>query len=174
MRKGKDRIDKIDRMNLVNPVNPVQSSSMYNSRSKIAAVGIAGCLLVLLASGCGGRAGPERAAVGGRVTADGQPVQNGSISFVPTGDTTGPSSGGKITGGSYNIARQHGPVVGRHRVEIRAMRKTGRKVEAGQPAPPGTLIDETEQFIPPKYNTQSELTAEIQPGSNDLDFDLQL
>jgi len=143
-------------------------------RTALVATSITCGLLLSGLSGCGGSSGPARGAVRGRVTVDGQPASKGVISFVPTGGTTGPSSGGTIEDGSYEIESRHGPVVGQQRVTIRAFRPTGRKVEAGPPAPPGTMVDKIKQFLPPKYNTKSELTVEIQPGSNDLDFDLEL
>ena len=135
---------------------------------------IVGGLVVVLLCGCGGQDGPERAGVSGTVTAGSQPVEQGSITFMPSGQTTGPSAGGTIKNGSYSIDREHGPVVGSHRVQIRAMRKTGKQVPAGPPAPPEAMVDEVEQFIPPKYNSQSTLTAEVQSGSNTLDFKLQI
>ncbi len=127
---------------------------------------------LLALPGCGGSSGPQRANAAGKVTFDGQPVEQGAISFAPMGNTTGPSSGGEIIDGHYSIARAVGPVVGTHRVEIQAMRRTGRQIESGPPAPPGTMVDEVEQFIPAKYNSQSELTAEISAGKNTVHFEL--
>ena len=89
------------------------------------------------------------------MTVDGQPVGDGSISLIPSGGTIGPSSGGKIADGFYAIERKLGPAVGTYRVEILAVRKTGRKVEAGPPSPPGTMIDETEQYVPPSITTRA-------------------
>ena len=47
---------------------------------------------------------------------------------------------------------------------------TGKKVPT--PGDPGTTMDETAQVIPPQYNTQSKLTADIKSGSNTADFAL--
>jgi hypothetical protein len=44
--------------------------------------------VVLLAAGCGGD-GLKRVQVQGRVTADGVPVANATVLFMPTGDTKG-------------------------------------------------------------------------------------
>jgi hypothetical protein len=111
--------------------------------------------------------------VNGKVTVSGKPVAEGTIAFIPTGQTRGPSSGSAIKDGSYAVARDGGPVPGSYNVSIRAMRKTGKKIEAGPPAPPGTMIDEVTQFLPPQYNTNTTLTVEIQSGSNEHDFDLE-
>ncbi|MEX0793841.1 MAG: hypothetical protein WD045_11945 [Pirellulaceae bacterium] len=130
-------------------------------------------LASMLVMGCGGgQSGPPRGEVSGKVTLDGTPVEEGSITFLPSEGTSGPSAGAPITNGNYAIARQKGPVEGKYRVEIRATRKTGKSVPAGSPFPEGTMIDETEEAVPAKYNTKSELVREIVAGENELDFDL--
>lgn len=135
--------------------------------------GAAGLLLVL-AIGCGGSDG--RLEVSGSVKVDGQPLESGSISFIPAAGTRGPSAGAEIKQGRYSIAAEGGPVPGKYRVEIKGMRKTGRRIKDGFPHPPDDMVDEIEQFLPPKYSTaQSELTAELTPGRNEAaDFDLRL
>lgn len=127
--------------------------------------------IVLALAGCDD-GDANRAEVHGTVTADGQPIQSGTIRFIPTEGTTGPSAGGAIENGKYRLDPTNGPVVGRHRVEIRAQRKSGRQIESGFPDPPGTLIDEVVQFIPAHYNDQSDLVVEVKRGSNLHDFRL--
>jgi hypothetical protein len=123
--------------------------------------------------GCG-ESGPERAEVRGTVTLDGTPVESGSISFIPIEGTEGPSTGGAITNGAYHLTRSDGPVIGKHRVQILASRPTGRQIEAGEGADdPNAMIDEIEMYIPPEYNTKSKLTADIESGTNQVDFALQ-
>ncbi len=58
------------------------------------------------------------------------------------------------------------------RVEIRAQRKTGNKIAAGSPAPPGTMIDETEEAIPARYNNESTLRVDVTTGRNSHEFKL--
>ena len=65
-----------------------------------------------------------------------------------------------------------GPVAGKHVVSITAFSKTGRQFPAVQPAPPGQMIDETEQYIPAKFNKRSELRVEITEGDNEANFPL--
>lgn len=91
---------------------------------------------------------PERAAVSGAVSFNGEPVEEGTISFVPTGTKQGPSTGSPITAGEYSIAADKRPVLGTHRVEIPAYRKTGRKLP---PNPSET--EETVPHIPAQYNS---------------------
>jgi hypothetical protein len=78
-----------------------------------------------------------------------------------------------IRNGKYHLRGNEAPVVGKHRVLIQATRSTGRQVEAGEGADdPNTMVDEVEMFIPAKYNRSSELTVDIQPGSNEFPFAL--
>jgi hypothetical protein len=117
--------------------------------------------------GCGRGDGLERAAVTGKVTLDGVPIANGNIAFRPSGNTKGPAVGGPIQDGQYAIAVAKGPVVGTNCVEIHSWKKTGRKVQD-----PGMGMVDEKVDLPERYNTQSTLTAEIQPGTNTLDYAL--
>lgn len=115
--------------------------------------------LFLLIVGCG----KTGISVEGRVTWSGRPVEQGSISFAPA-DGKGPSLGTPITNGAYSIARSAGMTVGKKNVEIIAIVKTGRQVEAGPPMPPGTKVEELK-------NVSSRETCEVVAGSgNQCDF----
>ncbi|MCY2992356.1 MAG: hypothetical protein NTY19_31400 [Planctomycetota bacterium] len=103
---------------------------------------------------------------------DGQPLEQGSIAFVPTGTTSGPAAGGTISGGTYAVQQNVGPVADTYRVQIRSMRKTGKKIAAGSPLPPGTMVDEEIEALPAKYNNQSTLEKEVKAGKNTIDFEL--
>src|SRR5437868_13520177 len=63
--------------------------------------------LVPAAAGCGqGGDNLPRQAVSGKVTIDGQPLDTGEITFVPTaGAGAGPAAGGKVENGAYSISR---------------------------------------------------------------------
>jgi hypothetical protein len=129
------------------------------------------CLVIATWFGCG-KKGPHRAAVSGHVTLDGQPISQGVIQFLPTQGTTGPEAGGVITDGQYDIPQQRGPVVGKARVELRASKKTGRKIQ-DPTGRPGTLTDEYKEMLPPDFNTNSSLVREIKDDVNKLDFDIR-
>ena len=134
--------------------------------------GAAGFLLAL-ALGCGGDA--NRVGVSGSVRVDGQPLESGSISFLPAAGTGGPTAGAEIRQGTYSVPAESGPAPGKYDVRIKATRKTGRRIKDGFSHPPDDMVDEIEQFLPAKYNTQSELTAELKPGTNKgVDFELRL
>ncbi len=114
-------------------------------------------VMLLICWGCG-RGG--LVTVEGKVTWQDQPVEEGTIVFDPA-DGQGPSAGGKIQNGQYQLAGDSAVPPGEKIVRISATRKTGRKVEAGPPSPPGTLVEEIESYIPPEYNTQSKLRCTI-------------
>jgi hypothetical protein len=121
--------------------------------------------------GCGDSDASSRAAVQGSVTLDGQPIAEGSITFFPTGTTAGPSAGGTIENGRYSIPRANGVVVGQNRVEITGNRKTGTKTR--DPSNPKREIDQSEQFVPEKFNRKSELVKTVGQGANSIDFELR-
>lgn len=125
---------------------------------------LAGC-----APGTGGRV-----EVSGQVTFDGQPIENGSIALVPLDLAQGKSVGGTISGGTYLIPAAQGPLPGKYRVEIKALRKTGRKITTDMHPGGDNLVDQVEQFIPPRYNTRSTLTVEVKDRpKNELQFPLK-
>ena len=132
--------------------------------------GIPLALLLIVAVGCGS----NQAGVSGDVTLGGQPIEGGSISFIPTDSTAGPPAHGKIEGGHYSIAARDGPAIGTSRVEIRWTRKTGRKIPAIAPAPKGSFTEETIEAVPPRYNSKSELEVPVERGDNTFDFKLDL
>jgi hypothetical protein len=135
------------------------------------------CSVILVAAGCGGS---NRGAIRGKVTADGKPLQEGEISFVPVEPKLGPTAGAVVTNGEYRIDAARGPFAGEHQVQINAFRPTGKKRWDGmgdEKAPAGqrNYVEEVENFIPAKYNSASGLRAVIKAGEvNVYDFDLIL
>ncbi len=124
---------------------------------------------VLCATGCGD-AGPERATVTGTVRLNGQPVKAGSIAFYPTEGTRGPSAGGAIEDGRYRVDSAKGVVVGKSRVQVNSLQKSGRMIPDA--INPNAMMEEYVEAIPPQYNSESTLIREIAVGENRLDFDL--
>jgi len=137
------------------------------------ALAAVGALLVTWVSTRGLSRGPDRASLQGQVSLDGKPLESGVIVLVPSGDTQGPTAGGTLSDGKFHIAADGGPVAGRYRVQIKATRKTGRMVKSSVPIGNRREVEETEQFIPARYNTASELEVEIKPGRNRMTFDLK-
>ncbi|MEX1224600.1 MAG: hypothetical protein WEA31_08640 [Pirellulales bacterium] len=124
-----------------------------------------GCLFL---AGCGDA---RRQSVVGTVTVNGEPVESGHIEFRPQPGTSGPTAGSPIHGGEYEITSGQGPFTGAFRVEIRAMRDSGRMIDD---LATGERVPALEQFLPPEYNENSSLTAEVTAEQQRYDFDLTL
>ena len=135
-------------------------------------------LLVCLGivSGCGGSDGLDRLHIKGTVKVNGAPLESGRISFLPTEGTSGPATGTVIESGQFEIPLAQGPVQGKHRIEIMAVRPTGQKIREGSGSEnPDALVEEVEQYIPQKYNQKSELTADLnESNAQSVEFDLKL
>ena len=115
--------------------------------------------------------GSNRTTIEGAVTFDEQPVEQGSITFEPASGA-GPSAGGTIHSGRYKIDAE-GVAPGEMIVRISAVRPTGKKIEAGPPQPPGTMVDEVRPYLPAMYNEQSTLRVQITAGKVTQDFALK-
>jgi len=106
----------------------------------------------------------------GNVTFEGEPVTSGKIIFEPA-DGVESTVGGRIKQGVYSITRPTVVSPGAKIVRITAIRKTGRRIAAGTPDPPGTMVDEVESYIPDIYNRLSTLRCDVIDGeANSRDF----
>jgi hypothetical protein len=131
------------------------------------------CLLcILFITGCGRSLG-EHNAIRGAVTCDGRPLVLGSITFVPIDGMRGNVSGGEIKDGRYLLTSKNGPASGWQRVEIRASKKTGRKVPDPAYVQHDVTMDEQVEAIPVEFNSDSKLKFEVKPGENTADFDVR-
>lgn len=123
------------------------------------------CLVALV--GCGDGAVDVR----GTVTYKGKPVESGAIVFEPE-DRNGPTKGAAITNGEYHLSGPNQVTPGVKIVRIQAFGPSGRKISA---APGSTkMVDEIKQYIPTKYNTDSEVKVTVESGKeNKFDFDVK-
>lgn len=131
-------------------------------------------LCILTALGCGGSgiSEPEIVPVTGWVTINDEPAAGLDVLFTPVqGATQGQGKsdlGGMSNGRTDELGRYEltykgttaGAVVGKHSVQI-------RRDEANIDAPPGPAI-------PPKYNSDSILTADVRPDGGDINFHLEV
>jgi hypothetical protein len=122
-------------------------------------------LLAVIVVGCGG----PRGAVSGTVTLDGAPIEKGMITFEPAEGSGLSKVAAEIVAGKYELPADRGPLPGKYKVEFTSQKKTGRKVPTGDG---DATIDETEQALPPKFNTQSTYSVDITRGANKNDFQL--
>jgi hypothetical protein len=110
-----------------------------------------GCLAaaLLLVGGCG----DKMCKVTGEVTFDGKPVESGEVQFTPE-DPHHRTEVGQIKDGKFELRSTPGKM----KVEVKASRAIpGTK----DPLNPGPIID---SYIPARYNTNTELTAEVTSG----------
>ena len=111
---------------------------------------------------------------------NGQPLEDGQISFVGRGENPGPASGAQIKEGRFYIPEEKGPLPGEYQVQIRAFKGTGKMVwdGMGDTTMAGfqkNMVEDMKQFIPPKYNAISDLKATLAAEqSNDVTFDLEI
>jgi hypothetical protein len=127
-----------------------------------------GRLLVLLAlSGCWGASDlPELGDVTGVVTLDGEPLPHASVEFIP--ENRNPSIGLTDDQGRYKLtfhANADGALIGRHKVKISTFQAPYQDNE-------GTHHKAVPERVPAQYNRRTELEAEVQPGSQELNFPL--
>jgi hypothetical protein len=121
--------------------------------------------LSLLLAGC---SDSQTAAVTGTVRVDGQPLEKGSISFVPA-DGKGVTAGGEIIDGKYNVSKVS---PGTMLVQIHYPKVAGKKKLYDTPDSP--TRDVFREVLPLKYNDRTELRLEVQPGNNEKDWELSL
>jgi len=115
--------------------------------------------------------GPERFPLAGKVTFEGEPVDAGTISFLPA-DASGEQrvSGGTIVDGTYSVPEAQGANAGKHRIEIRWMKRTGKQVRDPISS---EMIDQRVEGLPAKYHTDSALTTDVPSPTGTYDFDLK-
>ena len=124
-------------------------------------LGIAACLFL---AGCS-RGGLSE--ISGTVTYDGQPIQSGTIQFLPD-DGNGPTAAGVINDGRY--AMKVAP--GKKKVQIEGFKVVGRRRHrADDPTSP--MVDVREQILPERYNAKSTLTQDVASNVRVYDFDLK-
>lgn len=123
------------------------------------------CLLLALMSmtaGCGDQASYPQTRLTGTVAIDGQPVEQGSLSFTPEGPGPAQAVGALIANGRYTAEKVP---LGKVRVLFNATRKTGKAPsEHDKPIP--ILMD----LVPAKY--RSGMAIEVQKGQSEQNFDL--
>ena len=121
-----------------------------------------------LLGGCGDQ-GPERVLVSGSVAYNGKPVTAGVIRFIPVAESQMPMAAAMIKDGTYKVDMRGGVPVGDYKVEIEAYHMADKSsTRMFQGASPRT------QYLPDRYNKNSELQIAIESGSREItnDFDL--
>ena len=136
--------------------------------------------LALLAGGCGSgtKSGPPMGDVRGTITYQQQPVAGANVTFVPTTRETPAAAAVTGSDGSYKLSisgQQQGAVTGNYQVMITLNAPYDGPLPKDMSAEAAKEIYVGKSLIPEKYRSPatSQLTAEVKPGSNTLDFVLQ-
>ena len=127
--------------------------------------GSAACVIISAAAlsclGCSSGDRPPIGQVTGTVTINGKPTAGLGVLFSQRGFRS--SSGYTNAQGEYElkyIRDTMGAAVGPHKVRIEYISQEGAGPRRGK--------------IPPRYNRNTELTAQVEPGDNVFNFDLEL
>ncbi len=121
--------------------------------------------LLLCLPGCGPVS--NQVPISGTVSYDGQPVAEGTITFMPVSGV-GQTTGAQVIDGAYSTSVSPGEQA----VQITATKTTTKANPTAEEVDRG-LTSETEQYIPAKYNRVSELRVTITSESSEENFDLQ-
>ncbi|QEG35148.1 hypothetical protein [Bythopirellula goksoeyrii] len=148
----------------------------FDLRVRDRCVFVLGALLPSIAlMGCD-RSVENRVIAHGAVTYQGSPIKDGTITFIPIENSINKTLAAEIVNGEYSISSDSPNVGGQYRVEIQAYKSTG--VEVPNLLSPdrkegsrGTM-QQKEPFLPAKFNSNSELVANISPENTTLDFSL--
>ena len=124
-----------------------------------------GSLLAMLATGCG--SSDKLGTVTGTVTLDGKPLPQASVTFSRGQGRM--SVGTTDEQGRYKLlytVNQQGAEPGTHTVSITT------QIYAVSGEADLAAVEGRQELLSPRYNEKTELTAEVKPGRNTIDFDL--
>ncbi|MDB5391702.1 MAG: hypothetical protein JWM11_7348 [Planctomycetaceae bacterium] len=134
---------------------------------------------VLCFAGCSER-GPERVGMSGEVTYNGDPIEDGEISFLPDVGTDAPPTSTTIVEGKYELPAKWALVPGTYKVSVNSYKVSlndgnlpGSTLD--RPPPPSGIVVK-EQLLPEKFNTKStieKLTVKSGQAAFTQDFDLK-
>ncbi|MCA9260618.1 MAG: hypothetical protein KDA61_15505 [Planctomycetales bacterium] len=129
------------------------------------AAGLALIVVSFSLAGCE-RSDPNKGYLSGQITINGAPAASGAIVFIPV-DGMASTAGGTIADGRYAVVAP----VGMARVEIRVPKVVGeRKLYNTPDSPVQPLMEES---LPARFNDDSELTFQVEPGDAEHDFTLE-
>ncbi|MHB8899767.1 MAG: hypothetical protein ACYC6Y_13555 [Thermoguttaceae bacterium] len=119
-------------------------------------------------TGCQGDTG-GRSAVTGMVTMGGKPLETGTIQFLAEDGSQ--MTGAPIAAGKYEVPAEQGLLPGTYKVRVSSVQGTAAAEAA--PGDSAAIESKNKELVPPEYNTQSKVTAEIKEGSaNTFNLDI--
>lgn len=126
-----------------------------------------GFLLLLTAVGLAGCGNSKIGYVEGTVNLDGKPLEGAVVTFIP--EKGRPAYGRTNADGWYELQytrEEKGTLIGKNKVTI----STERVGDPDSDDP--ELQKSVPELVPAKYNRKTELTADVESGSNTFDFEL--
>lgn len=126
---------------------------------------LAGLVLGLLALGCSGSSG--EGVVSGEVLLDNAPLPKGLVKFVPTDPKLRPADA-EVKDGKFELRA----APGEYKVEISAPKITGKKNKMYN-TPDSKEVEQIEELLPARFNTQSTLKMTVQSGRQEKKFEVQ-
>jgi len=121
---------------------------------------LAGLLLVAVTAGCG-PSGPTKYPVQGEVRFNGKPIAAGTMTLIP-GSPQARTTVSQIVDGKYEME----VTAGDWTVNIQAVRETG-------PVNPALGEAPREQYIPARYNGDSQLQITVPSERSEFNYDLK-
>ncbi|MBI1311549.1 hypothetical protein GC176_09605 [bacterium] len=111
------------------------------------------------------------------MTLDGTPLSEGTVRFVPAGETPGPKVSVVVTEGKFELEEANGPIVGSHRIEIESTDHGGFALD-DETAFERLKVSGQKMIkvvrVPWIYNQRSILTADVtSDGPNEFTFALR-
>jgi len=109
--------------------------------------------------------GKERVAIEGRVTIDGKAPTMARVTFIPLGSGHDPVAAVRteMRNGKFQLPAQHGPVTGRHRVEVRLVCRQFLTVPSQQ---------DIVLYTKASPDAEEPLTVDLKPGRNTVNLDI--
>jgi hypothetical protein len=125
-------------------------------------------LSLIALGGCGADDGKIGNPVSGSITLHGQPLDQGTIEFLPAAGQ-GTYSGGPIKEGRYSVPGENGLEPGMYQVKITSMEGGAANVDEapGEPGPP------QKQRIPAEFNSATTLKRDVIAGQENI-FDFAI
>lgn len=139
--------------------------NMLNRHPRVLLI-IIGCLSMTF-GGCSKKS--EQFEIRGQVTYQGQPIADGKILFMPI-DESRPQAIAKIVDGEYVTASPGGVFVGEYKVQVFGYRGNGKIQDLGELY--GGKQEQQVQYVPAKFNQETELTVDISSEESEYDFEL--
>jgi hypothetical protein len=124
-----------------------------------------------LVAGCGSK-DPDREPVTGVVTFKGEPLSWGKITFTPVDSGVKTKGGATIKGGKFELPKAEGLHPGAYKVAVEYVPPPEPDRSPGSGEGPAAGRQPIE--IPAKYNSDTELRADVKAGGpNALEFNLR-